>query len=285
MRVPAAGGPEIACPAAQASPGQDSRQARGRAGCCARPAGGHACGEPVGRGGVFDHALSGPHGGSAKAVPTARASRWDQTSTRTYGRRAGWIRSLEDARRCSWTSSTIIGSARLERRPPAATCCTTYCASMHARLVAADQPIQARAAVGTADQLLRSRCRCSAGDIATWTTAAWTTAADRSACQRPTALTTSQEAADWLDAERPNLYAAVSYAAAEGRPPALLIAIAAAMGGYLRARGHRRQQATAQVSDGAACSTGSRGPARRGLAMLDELDACRSSRSGITQTR
>src|SRR5262249_59651667 len=81
-------------------------------------------------------------------------------------------------------------------------------------------------------------------------------------------LTTSQEAADWLDAERPNLHAAVSYAAAEGMP-LHSIAIAAAMGGYLRARGHW-QQATAQYRTAlrAARAAGDR-PGAAG--MLDEL--------------
>ena len=86
VRVPAAGD-RNACPAAQASPGQDCRRARGRAGRCARSPGGHARGEPVCSGGVRS-VLSGPHGGSAKAVPAARPHAGTR-HRRVRGRRAG----------------------------------------------------------------------------------------------------------------------------------------------------------------------------------------------------
>ena len=110
-------------------------------------------------------------------------------------------------------------------------------------LVAADQPVQARAA---AERLINFYAHVAAGacrHIATWTTAGGRLPPTDPPASAPQ-LTTSQEAADWLDAERPSLHAAVSYAAAEGMP-LHSIAIAAAMGGYLRARGHW-QQATAQ---------------------------------------
>jgi tetratricopeptide (TPR) repeat protein/transcriptional regulator with XRE-family HTH domain len=134
-------------------------------------------------------------------------------------------------------------------------------------LVAADQPIQARAAV---ERLINFYAHVAAGacrHIATWTTAGGRLPPTDPPASAPQ-LTTSQEAADWLDAERPNLHAAVSYAAAEGMP-LHSIAIAAAMGGYLRARGHW-QQATAQYRTAlrAARAAGD----RRGEAgMLDEL--------------
>ena len=134
-------------------------------------------------------------------------------------------------------------------------------------LVAADQPIQARAAV---ERLINFYAHVAAGacrHIATWTTAGGRLPPTDPPASAPQ-LTTSQEAADWLDAERPNLHAAVSYAAAEGMP-LHSIAIAAAMGGYLRARGHW-QQATAQYRTAlrAARTAGD----RRGEAgMLDEL--------------
>ena len=102
----------------------------------------------------------------------------------------------------------------------------------------------------------------------------WTTAVMDDCClpirpPAPCSRTTSQEAAGWLDAERPNLHAAVSYAAAEGMP-LHSIAIAAAMGGYLRARGHW-PQATAQYRTALRAGAGGRGPPRRGRRCLDEL--------------
>jgi tetratricopeptide (TPR) repeat protein/DNA-binding XRE family transcriptional regulator len=76
--------------------------------------------------------------------------------------------------------------------------------------------------------------------------ATWTTAGGRLPPTSPPAsapqLATSSEAAAWLEAERPNLHAAVNYAAAE-KMPLHAIAIAAAMGGFLRSRGHWDQAA------------------------------------------
>src|SRR5262249_56129257 len=112
-----------------------------------------------------------------------------------------------------------------------------------AGLPAAAQPMPARAPV---ERLITFYAHVAAGasrHIATWTTAGGRRPPTDPPASAPL-LTTSQEAAGWLDAERPSLHAAVSYAAAEGMP-LHSIAIAAAMGGYLRARGHW-QQATAQ---------------------------------------
>jgi tetratricopeptide (TPR) repeat protein/DNA-binding XRE family transcriptional regulator len=76
--------------------------------------------------------------------------------------------------------------------------------------------------------------------------ATWTTAGGRLPPTSPPAsaphLATSGEAAAWLEAERPNLHAAVNYAAAK-KMPLHAIAIAAAMGGFLRSRGHWDQAA------------------------------------------
>ncbi len=76
--------------------------------------------------------------------------------------------------------------------------------------------------------------------------ATWTTEGGRLPPTSPPAsapqLATSSEAAAWLDAERPNLHAAVNYAAAKAMP-LHAIAIAAAMGGFLRSRGHWDQAA------------------------------------------
>jgi tetratricopeptide (TPR) repeat protein/transcriptional regulator with XRE-family HTH domain len=70
--------------------------------------------------------------------------------------------------------------------------------------------------------------------------ATWTTAGGRHPPGRPPgaapSLATSDQAAGWLDAERPNLHAAVGFAAEA--MPGHAIAIATAMGGFLRSRGH-----------------------------------------------
>jgi len=134
-------------------------------------------------------------------------------------------------------------------------------------LAAAEPPTQTRAAV---ERLINFYAHVAAGacrHIATWTTAGGRLPpTDPPPCAPQ--LTTSQEAADWLDAERPNLQAAVSFAAAEAMPMHS-IAIAAAMGGHLRARGYW-PQATAQYRTAlrAARAAGDRG-AEAG--MLDEL--------------
>jgi tetratricopeptide (TPR) repeat protein/transcriptional regulator with XRE-family HTH domain len=62
-----------------------------------------------------------------------------------------------------------------------------------------------------------------------WPVVSWTGDAPR--------LSTLQDAAAWLEAERPNLHAAADHAAASGRP-LHAVQIPAAMGGLLRERGH-----------------------------------------------
>jgi tetratricopeptide (TPR) repeat protein/transcriptional regulator with XRE-family HTH domain len=81
----------------------------------------------------------------------------------------------------------------------------------------------------------------ASGFIATWTTAGGRLPPARPPASVPR-LTSSSEAAAWLESERPNLHAAVNYAAAQ-KMPAHAIAIAAAIGGFLRARGHWGQAA------------------------------------------
>jgi tetratricopeptide (TPR) repeat protein/transcriptional regulator with XRE-family HTH domain len=101
--------------------------------------------------------------------------------------------------------------------------------------------------------------------------ATWTTAGDRPPPGSPPAhaprLATPQEAAAWLEAERSNLFVAVSYAAEA--LPQHAIAIATAMGGFLRASG-RWDQAAAQYQTAlnAARRAGDR-PGQAGT--LDEL--------------
>ena len=107
--------------------------------------------------------------------------------------------------------------------------------------------------------------------IATWTTAGNRPPPGPVPASAPT-VTTSEQAAAWLESELPNLQAAVSYAAAEAMP-LHAIAIATATGGFLRARGHwdqaARQYQTALI---AARESGD----RRGQAgVLDELGLLR----------
>ena len=135
-------------------------------------------------------------------------------------------------------------------------------------LAAADgTPTQARASRRAAGELLRPRRRGRQPAHRHLDHGGRARAADHPAGQR-SPLATPGEAAAWLEAERPNLHAAVSYAAAQGMP-LHAIAIAAAMGGFLRAHGHWDQAAeqyrTALV---AAREAGDR-PGQAGV--LDEL--------------
>jgi len=101
--------------------------------------------------------------------------------------------------------------------------------------------------------------------------ATWTTAGDRPPPGSPPGsapeLATADEAAAWLEAERPNLHAAVDLAAET--MPRYAVAIATAMGGFLRARGHWDQAAGQyQTALSAARRAGDR-PGQAGT--LDEL--------------
>jgi tetratricopeptide (TPR) repeat protein/transcriptional regulator with XRE-family HTH domain len=101
--------------------------------------------------------------------------------------------------------------------------------------------------------------------------ATWTTAGSRHPPGRPPGsappLTTSDEAAGWLEAERPSLHAAVGFAAEA--MPGHAIAIATAMGGFLRSRGHWDQAAAQyRTAFSAACRAGDL-PGQAGA--LDEL--------------
>jgi tetratricopeptide (TPR) repeat protein/transcriptional regulator with XRE-family HTH domain len=101
--------------------------------------------------------------------------------------------------------------------------------------------------------------------------ATWTTAGGRHPPGSPPGsapqLATSDEAAAWLEAERPNLHAAVGFGAEA--MPGHAIAIATAMGGFLRSRGHWDQAAAQyQTALSAARRAGDR-PGQAGA--LDEL--------------
>jgi len=101
--------------------------------------------------------------------------------------------------------------------------------------------------------------------------ATWTTAGGRQPPGRPPGsapqLSNSDDAAGWLDAERPNLHAAVGFAAEA--MPGHAIAIATAIGGFLRSRGHwERAAAQYQTALNAARLAGDL-PGQAGA--LDEL--------------
>jgi len=78
--------------------------------------------------------------------------------------------------------------------------------------------------------------------IATWTTVGGRRPPPGPPPASAPPVASPEQAAAWLEAERANLHAAVEYAAATAMP-GHAIAIAAAMGGFLRARGHWAQAA------------------------------------------
>jgi tetratricopeptide (TPR) repeat protein/DNA-binding XRE family transcriptional regulator len=105
-----------------------------------------------------------------------------------------------------------------------------------------DDPAESRAATERLLNYYAHTAAAAGKHIATWTTAG-----DRPPPGDPPGsaprLATTPDAAAWLEAERPNLHAAVGFAAEA--MPLHAIAIATAVGGFLRASGHW-QQAAAQ---------------------------------------
>jgi tetratricopeptide (TPR) repeat protein/transcriptional regulator with XRE-family HTH domain len=138
----------------------------------------------------------------------------------------------------------------------------------HARALAeADDPGSSRAAMGRLVNYYAHVAAAASRHIATWTTAGGRPPPSSPPAWVPD-LPGSEPAAGWLESERPNLYAAVGYAAAEDMPQHA-IAIATAMGGFLRARGHWDQAADQyQTALSAASRAGDR-PGEAGA--LDEL--------------
>jgi tetratricopeptide (TPR) repeat protein/transcriptional regulator with XRE-family HTH domain len=143
----------------------------------------------------------------------------------------------------------------------------------YARALAADDDgADSRAAAGRLVNYYAHVAAAAGQHIATWTTAGGRPPPGRPPPGRPPAsappVASSQQAAAWLESERPNLYAAVNYAAV-GAMPRHAITIATATGGFLRARGHwdqaARQYRTALL---AARQAGDR-PGQAGA--LDEL--------------
>jgi tetratricopeptide (TPR) repeat protein len=138
----------------------------------------------------------------------------------------------------------------------------------YARALAADDDTaDSRAAAGRLVNYYAHVAATASRLIATWTTAGGRLPPASPPASAPQ-LATSSEAAAWFESERPNLHAAVNYAVTQ-RMPLHAIAIAAAMGGFLRARGHWDQAAEQyQTALIAACEAGDL-PGQAGV--LDEL--------------
>jgi tetratricopeptide (TPR) repeat protein/transcriptional regulator with XRE-family HTH domain len=135
------------------------------------------------------------------------------------------------------------------------------------RLASADDPASSRTVIGRLINYYAHVAAAASSHIATWTTAGGRVPPSSPPAWVPD-LPDSDQAAGWLEAERPNLHAAVGYAAAEGMPQHA-VAIATAMGGFLRARGHWDQASDQyQTALAAAIQAGDR-PGEAGA--LDEL--------------
>ena len=111
----------------------------------------------------------------------------------------------------------------------------------YARGLAAADAADSRAAAGRLVNYYAHVAAAAAKHIATWTTAGGRPPPGLPPATAPP-VASSRQAAAWLESERPNLYAAVNYAAVEAMP-LHAITIATAMGGFLRARGHWDQAA------------------------------------------
>jgi tetratricopeptide (TPR) repeat protein/transcriptional regulator with XRE-family HTH domain len=133
-------------------------------------------------------------------------------------------------------------------------------------LADAEDPADSRAAAGRLMSCYAHVAAAASQHIGTWTTAAGRPPPGAPPASAPH-LATAREAAAWLEAERPNLQAAVGFTATA--MPEHAIALATAVGGFLRSRGHW-DQAAAQYQ--AALSAARRAGDRPGQAgALDEL--------------
>jgi tetratricopeptide (TPR) repeat protein/transcriptional regulator with XRE-family HTH domain len=137
----------------------------------------------------------------------------------------------------------------------------------YARALAAADTADSGAAAGRLVNYYAHVAAAASRHIATWTTAGGRLPPADPPGSAPQ-LATSSEAAAWLESERPNLHAAVNYAATREMPPHA-VAIAAAMGGFLRARGHWDQAAEQYQTALAAAREAGDLPGQAGV--LDEL--------------
>ncbi len=134
-------------------------------------------------------------------------------------------------------------------------------------LAAGDDAADSRAAVARLVNYYAHVAAAAGQHIATWTTAGRRPPPGLPPASAPP-MAGSQQAAAWLESERPNLDAVVNYAALEAMPWHA-ITIATAMGGFLRARGHWDQAARQyRTALSAARQAGDR-PGQAGT--LDEL--------------
>jgi DNA-binding SARP family transcriptional activator/tetratricopeptide (TPR) repeat protein len=107
----------------------------------------------------------------------------------------------------------------------------------HARaLAAADDPTESDAAVGRLLDYYLHTALAVGRHFGSWVSADRRPPPGRPPAHAPDVSTLSSAGA-WLEAERPNLHAAADYAARQARP-LYAIAIPAAIGGFLAARGH-----------------------------------------------
>ncbi len=112
----------------------------------------------------------------------------------------------------------------------------------HARtLAAADDRAESDAAVGRLLDYYLHTALAADRHLASWSSAARRPPPGHPPAQAP-ALSTLDQAAAWLEAERANLHAATDYAASHGRPEHAT-AIPAAMSGFLAVRGYGDQSA------------------------------------------
>jgi tetratricopeptide (TPR) repeat protein/transcriptional regulator with XRE-family HTH domain len=135
----------------------------------------------------------------------------------------------------------------------------------HARtLAAADNPAESEAATGRLLDYYLHTAMTADRHLASWSSAARRPSPGHPPAQSP-GLSTVDQAAAWLEAERANLHAAADYAASHGRLEHA-IAIPAAIGGFLAIRGYGDQSALYQTALAAARQAGDR------LGEADALD-------------
>jgi class 3 adenylate cyclase/tetratricopeptide (TPR) repeat protein len=137
----------------------------------------------------------------------------------------------------------------------------------HARALAAAAEQEARTAAGRLVNYYAHTAAAACKHIATWTTAGGRPPPELPPEGMPP-IADSASAAAWLESERPNLHAAANYAATHAMPQHA-IAIATAMGGFLRARGHWDQ--AADLYQTALAAAHENGDLRGAAGALDEL--------------
>jgi tetratricopeptide (TPR) repeat protein/transcriptional regulator with XRE-family HTH domain len=126
----------------------------------------------------------------------------------------------------------------------------------YARALAADDYADAQASAGWLVNYYAHVAATASKHIATWTTAGGRPPPGEPPAYAPE-IPGPERAAAWLESERVNVHAALGYAAEV--MPAHAVAIATAMGGYLRARGHWDQAAHQyEMAVGAARRAGDR---------------------------